>query len=143
MSEKSLTRFHTAQERDYDRALSEIRSGHKRSHWIWYIFPQIAGMGYSSTSKYYAIVDFNEAVAYWNDPVLRARLLEISRALLELKSNDAEEVMGWPDDMKLRSCMTLFAEVAPEEEMFRKVLEKFFDGELDGKTLEILGVDKS
>ena len=140
MAEKSLARFHAAQERDYEQALSEIRSGHKRSHWIWYIFPQIAGMGYSSTSKYYAIEDFDEAVAYWNDPVLRERLLEISEALLELKSNDAEDVMGWPDDMKLRSCMTLFAQVVPEEETFRKVMEKFYDGEPDGKTLEILGV---
>lgn len=139
MAEKSLARFHVAQERDYERALAEIRSGHKRSHWIWYIFPQIAGMGYSSTSKYYAIEDFDEAVAYWNDPVLRVRLLEISEALLDLKSNDAEDVMGWPDDMKLRSCMTLFAQVAPEKETFRKVLEKFFDGEPDGKTLQIIG----
>lgn len=139
MTEKSLIRFHAAQERDYERALSEIRSGHKCSHWIWYIFPQIAGMGYSSTSKYYAITDFNEAVAYWNDFVLRAHLLEISEALLELESNDSEEVMGWPDDMKLRSCMTLFAQVAPEEETFRKVLEKFFDGEPDTKTLQLLG----
>ena len=138
MAEKSLARFHAAQERDYERALAEIRSGHKRSHWIWYIFPQIVGMGYSSTSKYYAIADFDEAVAYWNDPVLRVRLLEISEALLDLKSNDAEDVMGWPDDMKLRSCMTLFAQVAPEEETFRKVLEKFFDGEPVGKTLKIL-----
>ena len=96
-------------------------------------------MGYSSTSKYYAITDFNEAVAYWNDFVLRAHLLEISEALLELESNDSEEVMGWPDDMKLRSCMTLFAQVAPEEETFRKVLEKFFDGEPDTKTLQLLG----
>ena len=140
MADKSydLQRFLRAQNRDYETALAEIRSGHKYSHWIWYIFPQIAGLGRSSTSKYYAIRDLDEAKAYMDEPTLRNRLIRISEALLSLNDDDAEDVMGWPDDMKLRSCMTLFAQVAPEEETFRKVLEKFFDGEPDGKTLKIL-----
>ena len=142
MQEKSLDRFHSAQERDYEHALNEIRTGHKRSHWMWYIFPQIAGLGSSETSEFYAITDRREAEAYRNDPVLGARLLKISKALLELKSSDAEEVMGHPDNLKLRSCMTLFHEVDPEEEIFGKVLEKFFKGEPDESTLKILKQEK-
>lgn len=138
MARKSLARFYSAQERDYQTALAEIRAGHKRSHWIWYIFPQIAGLGFSSMSQFYAIADLDEAKAYLEDPVLRERLLEISGALLELESDDAGEVMGWPDDMKLKSCMTLFHVATPEEMVFRKVLERFFDGELDERTLEII-----
>lgn len=133
-----LSRFIKAQENDYKRALSEIRSGHKRSHWIWYIFPQIDGLGFSSTAKYYAIKDRQEAVDYLKDDLLRKRLIEISEALLHLKSCDPGEVMGYPDDLKLRSSMTLFCEVAPEVEVFQKVLDKFFGGELDQRTIELL-----
>jgi len=139
MVEKTLERFHLAQERDYEQALKEIQSGHKRSHWIWYIFPQIAGLGYSSMAQFYAIANWKEAEDYLKHSVLRRRLVEISEALLELESCDAGDVMGWPDDMKLKSSMTLFHLVEPEEEVFRKVLEKFFDGELDQRTVEILG----
>jgi len=140
MADKSydLQRFLRAQNRDYETALSEIRSGHKYSHWIWYIFPQIAGLGHSSTSKYYAIRGLGEAKAYMGEPILRERLIHISEALLNLDSNDAEDVMGWPDDLKLRSSMTLFLLVAPEEPVFQKVLDKFWAGEPDQKTLEIL-----
>lgn len=138
MAGKSLARFHSAQARDYQTALAEIRAGHKRSHWIWYVFPQISGLGYSSMSQFYAITDLDEAKAYLDDPVLRERLLEISGALLELESDDAGDVMGWPDDMKLKSCMTLFHVAAPEVMVFLKVLEKFFDGELDERTIQIL-----
>lgn len=141
MAGKSLARFHSTQERDYQTALAEIRAGHKRSHWIWYVFPQIAGLGYSSMSQFYAIADLDEAKAYLDDPVLRERLLEISGALLELEADDAGDVMGCPDDRKLKSCMTLFHVAAPEEIVFRKVLEKFFDGELDERTLTVLGVE--
>ena len=133
-----LSRFLKAQETDYKRALSEIRSGQKRSHWIWYIFPQIAGLGFSSTAQYYAIKDRQEAEEYLKNDLLRDRLVEISEALLQLESNDAGEVMGYPDDLKLRSSMTLFHEVAPETEVFQKVLDKFFEGKPDQRTIELL-----
>lgn len=133
-----LSRFLKAQETDYKRALSEIRSGQKRSHWIWYIFPQIAGLGFSSIAQYYAIKDRQEAEEYLKNDLLRDRLVEISEALLQLESNDAGEVMGYPDDLKLRSSMTLFHEVAPETEVFQKVLDKFFEGKPDQRTIELL-----
>lgn len=134
-----LIRFHRAQEEMYDTALREIRSGRKRSHWIWYVFPQIAGLGMSGMSQYYAIRDLDEAREYLADKVLRDRLVEISGALLELDTGDARTVMGFPDDMKLRSCMTLFSEADPGETVFTDVLGKFFGGEKDGLTLEKLG----
>lgn len=133
-----LERFYKAQEYDYETALSEIRNGRKESHWMWYIFPQITGLGRSTTAEYYAIKSKEEAKGYIEDPVLGKRLIEISQALFQIESDDAEMVMGWPDNLKLRSCMTLFAEVAPEQPVFRNVLEKFYDGETDGKTLDIL-----
>ena len=133
-----LERFYKAQEYDYETALSEIRNGRKESHWMWYIFPQITGLGRSTTAEYYAIKSKDEAKGYIEDPVLGKRLIEISQALFQIESDDAEMVMGWPDNLKLRSCMTLFAEVAPEQPVFRNVLEKFYDGEMDGKTLDIL-----
>ena len=132
-----LTRFHRAQARDYDRALSEIRAGTKRSHWIWYIFPQIQGLGYSSTAQFYAIQDLGEAKAYLADPVLREHLLEISGALLGLESSDPSAVMGYPDDLKLRSSMTLFSLAEPENPVFPAVLRKFFRGERDERTVAI------
>ena len=133
-----LSRFIKAQETDYESALSEIRSGHKRSHWIWYIFPQIDGLGFSSTAQYYAIKDREEAEDYLKNDLLRERLVEISEALLQLESNDAGDVMGYPDDLKLRSSMTLFHEVAPEIDVFQKVLDKFFGGKPDQRTIELL-----
>ena len=133
-----LERFYEAQEYDYETALSKIRNGRKESHWMWYIFPQVSGLGRSTMAEYYAIRSREEAKAYIEEPVLGKRLIEISQALLQVDSDDAEEVMGWPDNLKLRSCMTLFAEVAPEQPVFRSVLEKFYDGEMDGKTLDIL-----
>lgn len=136
----NLERFLEAQERAYETALAEVRAGQKQSHWIWYIFPQVRGLGYSSTAKYYAIADLEEAKEYMAEPVLRARLLEVSKALLKLPSSNASAVMGYPDDLKLRSSMTLFSVAAPEEKVFQQVLDKFFDGKPDGKTLEILGL---
>ena len=133
-----LERFLTAQERDYDLALQEIHSGRKRSHWIWYIFPQLKDLGYSSTAKYYGIRDLDEAKAYLNEPTLRARLLEISKALLLIKENDPGSVMGYPDDLKLRSSMTLFAAADPEEPVFTQVLEKYFHGRPDERTLALI-----
>lgn len=136
-NKQSLDRFIKAQEWDYENALAEIKEGHKRSHWIWYIFPQIQGLGYSSMSQFYAIKDITEARAYIEHPVLGQRLIEISGELLKLPSNDAEDVMGYPDDMKLKSCMTLFSLVS-DNSVFQKVLDKFFDGEKDRFTIERL-----
>ena len=119
-----LNRFLSAQRRDYAAALREIRSGRKRSHWIWYIFPQVAGLGMSSTSQFYAISGLDEARAYLNEPTLRAHLLEISGALLALEESDPTAVFGFPDDLKLRSSMTLFAAAAPDEPVFSAVLDK-------------------
>lgn len=123
-----IERFLKAQENDYDRALSEIRSGHKRSHWIWYIFPQISGLGHSGMAQYYEIKDRKEAEEYLADPVLSERLVEISEALLDFESNDPEDVMGYPDDLKLKSSMTLFSSVS-DNPVFEKVLDKFYGGE--------------
>lgn len=133
-----LERFLIAQQTYYRTALQEIKSGQKRSHWMWFIFPQIAGLGYSETARYYAIKNMDEAKAYMEDYTLGTNLIEISQALLEIDSNDALEVMGWPDNLKLKSSMTLFALVKPECEVFQKVLDKFFSGERDQKTIEIL-----
>ena len=133
-----LTRFHKAQEHMYERALSEIRAGQKRSHWMWFIFPQIDGLGSSETARYYAIRDLQEAKDYLADPVLGKRLLEISEALLNIFSDDPEEVMGYPDELKLCSCMTLFEAADPTQAVFGKVLEKFYQGKRDEGTLDIL-----
>ena len=133
-----LQRFHKAQKFDYPVALGEIKNGRKESHWMWYIFPQLKELGYSSTAKYYGLTK-DEAKAYINDEILKSRLIEISQALLELTSNNATEILGYPDDLKLKSCMTLFSEIAPELEVFDQVLQKFFSGKKDDKTLKLLG----
>lgn len=135
----SLDRFLIAQEHSYDTALREIRAGRKRSHWMWYIFPQIAGLGMSYTARLYSIADIDEARRYIGHPVLGERLIEISRALLTLESSDAGAVMGCPDDLKLRSCMTLFAQVS-DDPVFKAVLDKFYGGRADTRTLELLGL---
>lgn len=134
-----LQRFIDAQDGDYATALSEIKRGRKRSHWMWYIFPQIQGLGLSDMSKRYAIKDLDEAEAYLNHPVLGQRLIEICTALLGLNSNDAYAIFGTPDDMKLRSCMTLFASLPDAYPVFRSVLDKFFNGKMDSATLKLLG----
>ena len=139
MAETSIKRFLDAQESDYNTALAEIRAGRKGSHWIWYIFPQIAGLGRNGTATYYAIKDMGEAREYLAHPVLRQRLLEISEALLELDGGDPLAVMGSPDDLKLRSSMTLFALAEPECEVFQKVLDKYYGGKMDQRTVSILG----
>lgn len=138
MDNYNLKRFLDAQKYDYETALSEIKAGHKRSHWIWYIFPQIAGLGFSSMAAYYAISSKDEAIAYMQDPILKAHLLEITGALLELSENDPRTVMGYPDDLKLRSSMTLFAMVSPEENVFQKVLDKYYGGKPDERTIQLL-----
>ena len=132
-----LSRFLKAQEQDYEQALREIRSGRKRSHWMWYIFPQIQGLGFSPTAQYYAIRDLQEARDYLAHPVLGARLKEISSALLDLNGLSASEIFGYPDDLKLRSSMTLFRMADLNEPVFLEVLEKYYDGKPDARTVEL------
>lgn len=134
-----LTRFVQAQERDYEQAMSEIRSGRKRSHWMWYIFPQIEGLGVSSTSRHYAIKSVAEAEAFLRHPVLGPRLLASAQATMEVEGRSAFELFGTPDDMKLRSCATLFASVSPAGSVFQQLLDRYFDGEPDATTLGLLG----
>jgi uncharacterized protein (DUF1810 family) len=136
---EDLKRFLDAQKRDYQTALSEIKRGRKQSHWMWYIFPQIAGLGFSSTSEFYAIKDLDEAEDYYAHPVLGERLVEISNALLEIEGKAANQIFGSPDDMKLKSSMTLFGSLDDTNPVFRQVLDKYFDGEKDRRTLELLG----
>lgn len=135
----SLRRFVQAQEDDYEQALSEIRSGRKRSHWMWYIFPQYDGLGSSATSKRYAIRSLAEAEAYMRHPVLGPRLTECAEAALAVEGQSASEVFGVPDDMKLWSCATLFASVSPSGSVFERLLDKYFRGERDEKTVHLLG----
>ncbi|GEO08496.1 DUF1810 domain-containing protein [Segetibacter aerophilus] len=135
--EASLKRFVDAQEGDYKRALLEIKNGRKRSHWMWYIFPQVEGLGFSETSKLYGIKDMAEAREFLSHPVLGSRLLEICNELLKLNSNDAHAIFGSPDDMKLQSSMTLFNSLNTND-VFQQVLDKFYNGEKDNKTLQIL-----
>lgn len=135
----SLQRFLEAQETDYEIALAEIKRGRKQSHWMWYIFPQIQGLGYSSTAKFYAINDVNEAHEYLGHPILGNRLIAISNELLKLDCNDANRIFGNPDDLKLKSSMTLFASVPGADSVFQSVLDKFFGGMRDNKTLSIIG----
>ena len=135
-----LDRFLDAQRGDYAVALTEVRRGRKTSHWMWYIFPQIAGLGQSSTARYYSIRDLEEAREYYAHPVLGQRLREISGALLELLGSDPVAVFGGIDSMKLKSSMTLFAVAAPDDPLFQQVLDKYYGGEQDVLTLRILGL---
>lgn len=133
-----LERFVEAQERDYARALEEIRSGRKRSHWMWYVFPQYKGLGFSPTSRYYAINSLQEARAYLAHPILGPRLRRIARALLELEGQSAHAIFGHPDDLKLHSSLTLFAAVSPPGSIFEQLLDKYFDGQPDENTLRLI-----
>ncbi|MEP0872273.1 DUF1810 domain-containing protein [Trichocoleus desertorum AS-A10] len=133
-----LNRFVQAQERDYERALSEVKNGRKRSHWMWYIFPQFDGLGFSATSKRYAIKSVAEAKAYLSHPILGPRLIACAEAALSVEGRTAHEIFGSPDDMKLKSCATLFAYVSPEGSVFEQVLNKFFHGDRDQTTLNLL-----
>lgn len=135
---KNLDRFIRAQDISFDIALAEIKAGRKQSHWMWFIFPQIDGLGFSSTAKLYAIKDINEARAYMENEYLRKNLITICNALLELETSDPDYVFGYPDNMKLQSSMTLFNVVAPDVDVFQKVLDKYFDGKIDERTIEIL-----
>jgi uncharacterized protein (DUF1810 family) len=129
-----------AQNDDYEQALSEIRSGKKRTHWMWYIFPQIDGLAFSSTSKRYSIKSVEEAKAYLDHPILGPRLLECAEAVIHIEGRSATEIFGSPDDLKLRSCATLFACVLPTGSVFDRLLEKYYHGGRDEKTLQLLGI---
>lgn len=135
-----VERFIKAQEMSYQSALQEIKKGRKTGHWMWYIFPQLKGLGWSQTSQYYGIDGLEEAEEYMADPVLRGRLIEISTALLSCQGKSAEEIFGTVDARKLRSSMTLFKRTSPEEKVFAQVLDKYFQGREDGRTLSMLGM---
>ncbi len=133
-----LQRFIEAQKQDFDLALEEIRRGCKRSHWMWYIFPQIRGLGFSSMSAYYGIQNLKEAEDFLKDPYLGENLRTICQALLELDTDDPHQVLGSPDDLKLLSSMTLFEAVEGKGGVFTKVIEKYYGGRRDQKTIELL-----
>lgn len=138
MKEENLQRFIDAQQREYPIALKEIQTGRKQSHWMWYIFPQLQGLGNTETSKFYALADLTEADAYLSHPLLGSRLVEISNELLKLNKNDPTDIFGHPDDLKLKSSMTLFAEIPLTNPVFIQVLNKFYAGSKDDKTLDLL-----
>jgi uncharacterized protein (DUF1810 family) len=138
-NENNLQRFLDAQATDYAQALAEIKAGRKRSHWMWYIFPQLQGLGFSETSRFYGIKDLAEATAYFQHPVLGSRLVSICEELLKLPGSNATTILGSPDDMKLKSSVTLFAAVPAPNPVFQQVLAKFFGGAPDSKTIQLLG----
>ena len=134
---KCIDRFLEPQKTSYAIALEEVHNGRKVSHWMWYIFPQLRGLGQSNVAWYYGIEDLDEAKAYLDHPVLGQRLREITQTALELSETDPMKIFGWPDHMKFRSCMTLFAQFSGDN-LFTKALDKFFDGQEDFMTLELL-----
>ena len=133
-----LHRFIEAQNGIYEQALAELKAGRKRSHWMWFIFPQIAGLGTSSMAEKYAIRSVEEATAYLSDPILGSRLLRCVEAILSVSDRSAHDIMGSPDDLKLRSSMTLFAAVSDHGSPFHKAIDHFYDGKFDGRTISIL-----
>jgi uncharacterized protein (DUF1810 family) len=134
-----LQRFVEAQDKAYDRALDELRRGRKTSHWMWFVFPQVAGLGNSAMAQRYAITSLHEARAYLEHPILGARLREATEAMNAHVGRTAREILGSPDDAKFRSCMTLFEIAAPEEPCFATALTAFFEGSRDPRTLAALG----
>ncbi len=133
-----LGRFLKAQEGIYDEVLTELRSGQKRTHWMWFIFPQMDGLAYSPTAKYYAIKSLEEARQYLKHPVLGKRLWECAETVLGIEGRSASEIFGYPDDLKLKSSMTLFARVADSDSVFACILKKYFHGEPDVRTIDLL-----
>jgi uncharacterized protein (DUF1810 family) len=132
-----LDRFVSAQADVYSQALAELKAGRKRTHWMWFVFPQIAGLGSSPTAQRYAIPSLDAARAYLAHPVLGPRLRESARALLEVEGKSAGDILGYPDDLKLRSSMTLFARAAEDPDVFEAVLDRYYDGP-DPRTLELI-----
>ena len=135
--DNNIERFIIAQNRDYEKALQEIKNGKKTSHWIWYIFPQLKGLGNSTTSMYYGINNIEEAREYYNNDYLRNNLLEICNALL-LLDNNIRNIFGYPDYLKVHSCVTLFEMVAKDEIVFKKIIDKFYNGKRDNNTINLL-----
>jgi uncharacterized protein (DUF1810 family) len=134
----NLRRFVDAQQAVYETVCGELRQGRKESHWMWFIFPQIKGLGHSEMARKFAISSRDEAKAYLAHPVLGPRLRECSRIVADLEGKSVEDIFGYPDDMKFRSSMTLFAQTAKDNEIFRRCLEKYFQGEPDRLTLAAL-----
>jgi len=139
--QNDINRFIEPSNRMYDIALAEIKKGKKQSHWMWYIFPQLKGLGKTTTSELYGITDLQEAKAYLAHPVLGIRLLEITQAVLNVKNKTAFEIFGTPDYLKLKSCMTLFKLVTPEEMIFQEVIDIYYMGYEDGLTRLKLDLD--
>jgi uncharacterized protein (DUF1810 family) len=137
-----LSRFTRAQQPVYDQVLAELRSGRKQTHWMWFIFPQIEGLGQSPTSRFYAIRRREEARQYLSHAVLGARLVECAELVLAIEGRAVSQIFGHPDDLKLRSSMTLFEEVAGPDSVFSRVLDVCFDGDRDVRTLELLGAHR-
>ena len=135
-----IERFRKPNEDAYNTALNEIKNGLKESHWIWYIFPQMKGLGRSRYSEYYGIEDLSEATAYLNDPILGSRLVEITEALLNLNADNMIDVVGYPDVLKVQSCMTLFEQVENAPSVFSEVLDLYYDGKRDEQTLKLLNI---
>ena len=138
-----LNRFLSAQAPMFQQVVAELQAGEKRSHWIWFIFPQLKGLGQSSTSEFYGIGTLEEARAYARHPVLGPRLEQCTRLVNLVEKRPIEQILGYPDDLKFRSSMTLFARAAPENAVFNDALKKYFNGEPDRRTLELLGVPHS
>ena len=134
-----LERFVDAQRDLYSDVVAELRAGRKQSHWIWFIFPQMKGLGRSPQASYYGIASLDEAVAYLRHPVLGPRLLQCTQLVNQAAGDSIQEILGWPDDMKFRSSMTLFARAAKDDAIFRTALKKYFGGELDRQTEKMLG----
>ena len=133
-----MTRFYDAHRRDFDRALAEVSRGCKQSHWMWYIFPQLRGLGRSSTAQHYGLVDLEEARRFAADPILGGNLRRITQVLLDQSNRNAKVVFGSTDAMKLRSCMTLFELADPDCGLYARVLEEFFGGSRDHRTRNML-----
>lgn len=133
-----LQRFISAQEGIYEQALAELQRGQKRSHWIWFIFPQIEGLGSSQMTRYYAIKSMDEAIGYLSHPLLGRRLRECAQVVLSLEGLTISEIFGYPDDLKMKSSMTLFAQVAEPGSVFAQILYKYYKGQRDNRTIELL-----
>jgi len=134
-----LHRFIAAQDPVYRQVCAELAAGRKTSHWMWFVFPQLHGLGLSATARFYGLASRAEALAYWQHPVLGARLRHCAQLVLDAMGRTAHDIFGSPDDLKLRSCMTLFAAVAPEEPVFAQLLQRFYGGEPDPRTFALLG----
>jgi len=138
----ALQRFVAAQDRVYDTVLAELRNGAKRSHWIWFVFPQLRGLGRSATAQHYGISSLEEARAYLAHPVLGPRLRDCTRLVAATDGRSVDEIFGWPDNLKVRSSMTLFSHATDDNGDFRAVLDKFYAGEDDPATVELLRTEQ-